>query len=46
MLLKEDAEAEQRQLIGPNYEFTWLQLPKTVKNRHKGSKVMPICETS
>ena len=31
MRLKEDAEAEQRQLIGPNYEFTWLQLPKTVK---------------
>jgi hypothetical protein len=33
MQLREDAEAEQRQLIGPNFEFTWLQLPKTVQNR-------------
>jgi len=30
MRLREDAEAEQRQLIGPNFEFTWLQLPQTV----------------
>ncbi len=35
---KEDAEAEPRQLIGPNFEFTWLQLPQTVtKIGTKGS---------